>query len=735
LRGGFDGIGFVFDGMLGADGLCYCGVDFDDCIVDGTVPSAAARRRLNRLDTYIEVSPSGTGFHCIARAKPLKRSVKFNGVEVYSTARYFTFTGKGSGEIKAAPAEVAALVDEVRTKQAAAKQQRPNSTSPRAQQFEVPDWAKASKPAQVFSSLDPSNDNLAAGIREQASWYETLPPEQKNEVVDAALSAIARNTKFFELEANGGNNAEYYNLTTAVARSGAPNAEEIFVKWASTAKDADPEDVIKQHFERCRTSRPSGRPISVGTLLHIAQQCGADFGRWKDQGKPSPASPDTVSASGAFRAVPVSSLPLIPRKRQWLHGTDLLRGAVTVLAAPGARAKSTWLLTCALACASGRALLGAYVFGGPLRVLYVSAEDRLDELALRLRAAMRRHGLTDADVAGLYIVGAERWNLHLLRADGNRAALEKDGFSALSAELDHFKPDVLIIDPLINVMGGVNINENAAAALLMGQFVALAATRNISIALTHHTSKGRDPRSAESAMGAASFINLARIALAVEPLEEEEAGELGLPPWEAWSVFRIVGSKQNFSPPHKKNDRWYRLVSVDMPNADPPVYVNGDQVAVVEQFQPGSSGPAFPPALIRDVLAAVDRADPPLSPSKNSKDRYAVPVIAQALAAHRGGRALDTEGKSVLDHLLASNLVHVADVKLNRPGSRGDIRKCLVLTPAGKAALNQPNTPAENTSPQSPQSPATASHENAGGDPLGTPQPQGGCGGSAGRAQ
>ena len=74
---------------------------------------------------------------------------------------------------------------------------------------------------------------------------------------------------------------------------------------------------------------------------------------------------------------------------------------------------------------------------------------------------------------GLYVIGADRWGLPLLQADGNRAVLGRRGIDALIAELDHTKPDVLIIDPLINVMGGVSANENAAVALLMGQLVGL----------------------------------------------------------------------------------------------------------------------------------------------------------------------------------------------------------------------------------------------------------------------
>ena len=119
----FDGLGFVFDGEIGADGLCYCGVDFDGCIENGNIHSLA-RSRIKQLNTYTERSVSGTGVHCIARAKPLDRIVKFDGVEVYTSARYFTFTGRSFGQIKPAPTEISALVDEVRAKEAAAKQQQ-----------------------------------------------------------------------------------------------------------------------------------------------------------------------------------------------------------------------------------------------------------------------------------------------------------------------------------------------------------------------------------------------------------------------------------------------------------------------------------------------------------------------------------------------------------------------------------------------------------------------------------
>jgi hypothetical protein len=248
-QGGFDGIGFVFDGEVGVDGLCYCGIDLDACVIDGKVQSLAMTR-IRHLDTYTERSVSGTGFHCITRAAPLNRIVKFDGVEIYTKARYFTFTGCAIGKIKTAPNETKALADEIRAKESAAKKERSGATK---------------------------DDRV-----ETAHWLDTLSLEQRDEVVDYALSIIAKNTRLFELEANGGNNADYFKLTTSVARSGAPHAEDIFVKHAASAKGADPEDELRRHFARCGASSPSGdQPITVGTVLLLAQQNGANFDAWK----------------------------------------------------------------------------------------------------------------------------------------------------------------------------------------------------------------------------------------------------------------------------------------------------------------------------------------------------------------------------------------------------------------------------------------------------------------------
>ena len=209
----------------------------------------------------------------------------------------------------------------------------------------------------------------------------------------------------------------------------------------------------------------------------------------------------------------VSALALVPEKREWLHGTDAMRSAVTLFVAPGARGKSSWLVVFGLACASGRSLLGAHVFGGPLKVLILSAEDPTAELARRVRAAMQHHKLNDFDVPGLYVIGADQWGLALLRAVGNVAVADEHGWSALLAEIEHIQPDIIVFDPLMSLMGGVDGNNNSAAAMFMGKLIELAAVRHMAVVVAHHAAKRKDPTSQDSALGAATFVNFARIVL------------------------------------------------------------------------------------------------------------------------------------------------------------------------------------------------------------------------------
>jgi hypothetical protein len=108
------GVGFVFDAQRDADGLVLGGVDFDKVIHERDIASLAAAR-IQRLGSYTEQSVSGAGLHVILKAHPLATGIVYSGVEMYTSGRYFTMTGRApaNARIVAAPEAFAALADEL----------------------------------------------------------------------------------------------------------------------------------------------------------------------------------------------------------------------------------------------------------------------------------------------------------------------------------------------------------------------------------------------------------------------------------------------------------------------------------------------------------------------------------------------------------------------------------------------------------------------------------------------
>jgi hypothetical protein len=86
-RGG--GIGFVFTEQ---DNLV--GFDLDNCVdpVTGEIEQWA-RDIVDTLDSYTEITPSGTGLHVIVQGTLPPKGRRKGAIEMYSTQRFFTMTG------------------------------------------------------------------------------------------------------------------------------------------------------------------------------------------------------------------------------------------------------------------------------------------------------------------------------------------------------------------------------------------------------------------------------------------------------------------------------------------------------------------------------------------------------------------------------------------------------------------------------------------------------------------
>ncbi|GGL41488.1 hypothetical protein GCM10009037_26370 [Halarchaeum grantii] len=102
-----DGVGFVF-----TDDDPLVGVDLDDCRDPETgAVGEDARDIVERLDSYTEVSPSGTGFHVLVEGELPEGRNRRGSVECYETARFFTVTGDHVSET---PTRIARRQDALR---------------------------------------------------------------------------------------------------------------------------------------------------------------------------------------------------------------------------------------------------------------------------------------------------------------------------------------------------------------------------------------------------------------------------------------------------------------------------------------------------------------------------------------------------------------------------------------------------------------------------------------------
>ena len=100
-EGGFDGIGYVItvdkkadDGSLITVDDGIAGVDLDHCVDPETKAiDPWARNIVDRLASYTEISPSGTGLRIFVYAKLPPKDRKIGNFECYESGRYLTVTG------------------------------------------------------------------------------------------------------------------------------------------------------------------------------------------------------------------------------------------------------------------------------------------------------------------------------------------------------------------------------------------------------------------------------------------------------------------------------------------------------------------------------------------------------------------------------------------------------------------------------------------------------------------
>jgi AAA domain len=471
------------------------------------------------------------------------------------------------------------------------------------------------KDAPIFVSADP-NDRLSAGIDK---FGEQPPLDPRPIFKDCGFYRDALR--------DGGKNYDqplwmYSVLGSTFMESGRAFAHEISKGHASYTPDETDAMYDRKLDERERLGLGyPGCAAIAGAGCKACQTCPL-LPKGKSPLNIRPAVTATVadassssSSSGQANWTRQSGVSFanIPH-REWLYGFDLVRGELTVIGSPGGAGKSSLAIGMAICAATDRELLGEKIRGGSnLKALVINGEDSTDEIRRRVYAFCLAHGVAESDLNGLTVVGAnDGWVQRISFLTTNEkgmSALNQDGLDALQLALDALDPDLIVLDPLVSFCAGGNMNDNAVMASIMRKLKEIAARYECAMLIVHHTRKGGEAGNVETISGASAITNLARRAIMPAPLTDDDVRRLAVLPSERFQHFKLVDAKSNLAP-RATDSPLYRLHSVELPNPEPPLYPNGDNVqAITRVVQPIQSSGAASADEMKIELAIFELVD------------------------------------------------------------------------------------------------------------------------------
>jgi AAA domain len=540
-------------------------------------------------------------------------------------------TGHANAGIAVALEAFAALADELQCQAGNSAQSTPGGSAANGRQQGKFTSADRERLRKLFGDPDGSlSDGIETDIEEIRSAISAIPSSAISTEADWVKFArgLAHEAAVYKKQSE-----QLYQILDAASRP-APgyNEPDNRSRWLR---------YINEAFAR-------EKPITIATVFDLANKHG--WQRWSPPGAESPSYKAEDAAAGASASqspelkISFSNIP----HRQWLYGVDLVRGDITLLASPGGAGKTSLALGMAISLVTGKEVLGEMIWGrGPFKSLYINAEDGGVEMLRRACAFCQQHGITEQELDRFHLAGAEDTRvqrLKFLRSAGpNSSALDEVGFTHLDNLLTSLRPDLVVIDPLIALCGGGNINDNAVMSLVMRELKKVAIKYNCAILIVLHTRKGGDLTTADAISGASAIKDLARRAIMPVTMTEVEAKTYGLLPSERFRFFRLIDAKSNLAP--HSNETWYRLENQELPNAELPTYPHGDRVQAVVRvtLTPSKASSVGGPEELGirfELLKLIDRGvtikgeTVPYSPNSTGKNKMRA-ILKDAMAAVR----------------------------------------------------------------------------------------------------
>jgi hypothetical protein len=170
-----DGIGFVF-----SEDDPFLGIDLDDCIREDGELEAWAADIVQRIDSYTEYSPSGTGVHILARGTVPEGGCRRENLEMYDSARYFTVTGHRLPESPATIKDRQEAIEAVHAEYVVSSRERRSHTN---------SYQKGTEPTSSLSDdeLIEKAQSAKNGANFTALWNGRITAGKSHSEADAAL--------------------------------------------------------------------------------------------------------------------------------------------------------------------------------------------------------------------------------------------------------------------------------------------------------------------------------------------------------------------------------------------------------------------------------------------------------------------------------------------------------------------------------------------------------------------
>ncbi len=216
------------------------------------------------------------------------------------------------------------------------------------------------------------------------------------------------------------------------------------------------------------------------------------------------------------------------------------KGVVGVICAAGGVGKTFWLLSLAMAAASG-GNFGPINSRRPLNTLILVAEDPQDELDRRLWNIGKGNFPDNLHAASIYgEVGP------LMRIDGN-VPVRADGFYWLERTIqNHHGLELLIIDPKSRLYG-LNENDNDHSTQWIQSLEYLAKKYNLTILFSHHTSKDESGKISQTmGRGGSAIVDGCRWQAGLIRMDQKTADNFGIEDERNHIIFDMP--KSNYSP-------------------------------------------------------------------------------------------------------------------------------------------------------------------------------------------